>query len=368
MNSKPRVLQICHDYKGPFRTVAKQYAGCFADCDVRTIFLRGAPSTVISSGIVGQVEFMHLDPGSLRGLKLEPARRLRQMIESDPPDVLIAHRYKPFYLAQLLNYQLEIGAVIGVMHEYGFLGRFSRALMSRFWKDNVHLIGVSAPVCEEVRTTRRHLADRVHFVPHCIEAPTLVDAVTARHALGIPLGAYCIGTIGRLVTKKNHALLLHAFAQLDGDPVLAIVGDGDLLASLKQQAKQLGIAERVVFCGHHDDARRYMKAFDAFALSSNEQEAFGMVLLEAMAASTPIVATDAPGPASVLADTALLFKNNDAGDLAAKLNQLRSMPATEIAGLTSRALNRLGDEFSMMVMMERLRHLAPIAAHAPVTL
>jgi glycosyltransferase involved in cell wall biosynthesis len=368
MNSKPRVLQICHDYKGPFRSVARQYAGCFADCDVTTLFLRGPRSQAIESSILGDVQFLHLDAGALRGLKIEPVRLVKSIVESDPPDLVIAHRYKPFYIAQILNYQLDIGAVIGVMHEYGFLKRFGRSLMSRFWKDNVHLIGVSRPVCDEVRHTRPRLANRIHLVQHCIEAPTLVDPVTARHELGIPLGRYCIGTIGRLVSKKNHRLLLEGFARLDTDALLAIVGEGEMQASLEQLAKQLKISDRVIFCGHHDDARRYMKAFDAFVLSSNHHEAFAMVLLEAMAASVPVVTTDAPGPASVVGDSALLFVSDDASDLARQLTVLMEMSRADIEQMTERALRRLGEEYSVMKMMERIRNLEPVIANAPLSL
>lgn len=364
---KPRILQICHDYKGPFRSVAQQYAGSFSDCEVKTVFLRGPQSSELASTIHGDVVFLTLPPGSLRGLKLEPYRLIKEIIADDPPDVILAHRYKPFFISLLLNYTLKIGAVMGVMHEFGFLGRLSRSLFSRFWKDNVQLIGVSEPVCEAILEQEPRLQGRVHVLPHAIEAATLHDPVSARHEVGIPLGSYCFGTVGRLVRKKDHKLLIEAFAGVHEDSVLAFLGDGELMPELKVLAKTLGVQDRVVFCGAKDEARRFMKAFDAFVLPSTKEEAFGLVLLEAMAARVPIVCSDAPGPVSVIGDTGLLFECGDARDLARQLEAVRALTKSEAEEMTQKALDRLGDKFSVSTMVQKIRSLPPIEQHAPVT-
>ncbi|MDA0272220.1 MAG: glycosyltransferase [Proteobacteria bacterium] len=364
---KPRILQICHDYKGPFRTVARQYAGSFSDCEVKTVFLRGPQSSDLASTIHGDVEFLTLPSGSLRGLKLEPYRLIKKIIADDPPDVILAHRYKPFFIALLLNYQLKIGVVMGVMHEFGFLGRAARSFLSRFWRDNVHLIGVSEPVCEALLEQAPRLQGRVHLLPHAIEAPTLHDPVSARHEVGIPLGSYCYGTVGRLVRKKDHRLLIEAFAALQGDSVLAFLGDGQLLPELKSLAKKLGVEDRVVFCGAKDNARKFMKAFDAFVLSSTAEEAFGLVLLEAMAAQVPIVCSDAPGPASVIGDAGLMFECGNARDLTRQLEAVRGLTKSDSDDMTRKALDRLGANFSVASMVRRIRSFPPIEQHAPVS-
>ena len=364
---KPKILQICHDYKGPFRTIARQYAGSFYDCEVKTVFLRGPQSSELVSTIHGDVEFLTLPHGSLRGLKLEPYRLVKEIIADDPPDVILAHRYKPFFIAQLLNYTLKIGAVMGVMHEFGFLGRLSRSLFSRFWKDNVQLIGISQPVCEALLEQEPHLQGRVHFLHHAIEAVTLHDPVPARQELGIPLGSYCYGTVGRLVRKKDHRLLIKAFAGVQGDSVLAFVGDGKLMPELKMMVKKHGVQDRVIFCGTKHEARRLMKAFDAFVLSSTPEEAFGLVLLEAMAARVPIVCSDAPGPASAIGDTGLLFECGNARDLTRQLEAVRALTKPHSDEMTLKALDRLGAKFSVSSMVQKTRNLPPIGQHAPVT-
>lgn len=363
MDEKPlRVLQICHDFKGPFRVIARLYANAFADCDVTTIFLRGFDSAEISESIGGTVHFLGLEEGELKGLKLNLVRQVKELIESNPPDLVIAHRYKPLFIATLINRSLEIPVILGVMHEYGLLSRWTRAVYSRFWPENVHLIGVSEPVADEIASRHAHLVNRLHVVPHALETTHGFDPVSARHELGIPIGRYCYGTIGRLVPKKNQRVLIDAFAKLDDDSILAIVGEGELESELSGQVRSLGLKDRVIFCGQRDDAKRYLKAFDVFVLTSTDREAFGMVLLEAMQAEIPVVSSDAPGPKSVLDDTALMFKAGDAEALCERLRQIRTMTREELGSQTKRAFSRLNSEYSVAVMKQKLRNLPPVKA------
>lgn len=334
----------------------------FPDCDVHTIFLRGVRREELEESIPGEVSFLALKSGALRGLKFDVAHEIQAMIAGSEPDLIIAHRYKPFFIASILNYRLKLSHVIGVMHEFGFLGRATRSFFARFWKKNVSLIGVSDAVCEEIVQSHAALKPKIFKVPHAMEAQTLNDSVTARHTLGIPLGVFCYGTVGRLVWKKNHELLLEAFAKLPDDRpcLLAIVGDGDLLDDLKAKSISLKIADRVVFCGEHENAQIYLKAFDAFVLSSSAEEAFGIVLLEAMAARVPIVCSDAPGPLSVIKDAGLSFKSGDVDDLCGKMTTLRDMTREEIAAQLDRGIERLADGYSMSAFTSRLRGLPPI--------
>ncbi|MBN0387259.1 glycosyltransferase, partial [Pseudomonas aeruginosa] len=85
-----------------------------------------------------------------------------------------------------------------------------------------------------------------------------------------------------------------ALPRLPQNSLLAILGSGRLEEQLKDLACELGIGERVLFLGQVEEARRYFKAFDAFALSS-DHEPFGMVLLEAMVAGVPLIATACGG-------------------------------------------------------------------------
>jgi glycosyltransferase involved in cell wall biosynthesis len=103
--------------------------------------------------------------------------------------------------------------------------------------------------------------------------------------------------VGRLSHYKGFDVLLRAIAQTP-DTSLILVGRGECDAALRKLAHELGISTRVIFAGHVDDGTLdslYAEA-EVFCLPSIERsEAFGMVLLEAMRAGLPTVASDISG-------------------------------------------------------------------------
>ena len=82
-------------------------------------------------------------------------------------------------------------------------------------------------------------------------------------------------------------MLLQAFARLDGDTWLAVIGDGELRERLQSLAGRLGIAARVVFLGFRRDVLSLYAALDVACLTS-KNEGTPVTLIEAMAASRPI--------------------------------------------------------------------------------
>ena len=110
-------------------------------------------------------------------------------------------------------------------------------------------------------------------------------------------------TAGRLVEMKDQRNLLRAFAlHLQQRPArLMLLGVGPMLETLRALTESLGIADHVAFEGFVQNPLPYMRAADAFVLSSRS-EGFGNVLVEAMGCGTPVVSTDCPhGPADILA-------------------------------------------------------------------
>jgi glycosyltransferase involved in cell wall biosynthesis len=108
---------------------------------------------------------------------------------------------------------------------------------------------------------------------------------------------------GRLVSQKDYPMMLRAFARGSAPAdTLTILGGGPLAESLAQQAFALGIVGKVLFAGHVADAAAHLGGYDALLLSS-AYEGVPAVLVEAMAAGLPIVATDCgSGVRGMLAD------------------------------------------------------------------
>ena len=166
--------------------------------------------------------------------------------------------------------------------------------------------------------------DTLRFYP----APAANDF---RAAHGISDGERVILFVGSLDSAhyfKGVDVLLHAFALLRDPPArLLIIGRGDLRPQYQAQAATLGIKDRVCFDDAVTDAElpAHYRLADVLVLPSTTRgEAFGVVLLEAMAGAAPVIASDLPGVRSVVTRTGggLLTPPGDAKALAAALRLL----------------------------------------------
>ena len=108
--------------------------------------------------------------------------------------------------------------------------------------------------------------------------------------------------VGGFRKEKNHLLLLQAFFILKNLPCkLVIVGGGLMEEDLKQKVSDLGLGDKVIFCGFESNPFKYVSRCDCFVLSS-DVEGFPNVLIEALACSKPVISTDcSSGPRELLA-------------------------------------------------------------------
>ena len=352
-STERHVLQFCHGYDGPFLDCARQYASLFAGTGykVTTVFLTGAADPEVAAGCESdEVLFMEFSSSAIRGLKLGAIRALRKIAASRSFSFCIAHRFKPIYIA-LLATDLP---VIGVHHAFGDYQRRSRKLLAHLFRKRLSLLGVSDAVRDDMRkclpkwpTGRiRTLYNRLDI--QAVQASQLPRA-EARADLGLPAQAFIVGNVGRLHPDKDQATLIQGFAkalpQLPAGSQLVIMGKGRLEHDLKAQANELGIAAQVNFLGQVPDARRFFRAFDVFALSS-DHEPFGMVLLEAMAAGVPLLATACGGAKEVVEGVGILFPLGDADHLAQGLQHLAQLDDAQRQACAELMLARLHERFS----------------------
>jgi glycosyltransferase involved in cell wall biosynthesis len=171
----------------------------------------------------------------------------------------------------------------------------------------------------------------VHVVPNGIEPTEFPARDLARRKLTLSADDLVIGFVGRLVPQKAPDLLLDAFAKIAARVPrarLVIVGSGPLEAALRQRIEQLGLQTRVHMTGD-EVAIALMPAFDIFCLSSR-YEGMTYVLLEALLAGLPIVATQVGGVSLCVAEDAngLIVQPGDALGLAEALASLANDETT----------------------------------------
>ena len=124
---------------------------------------------------------------------------------------------------------------------------------------------------------------------------------------------FVVGHIGRLTWQKNQKKLLEIFAALhrtNPKSQLVIVGTGELLEKLKNQARELGIFDAVTFCGMQTNVNEWYSVFDVFVLSS-WYEGLPVVGIEAQAADLPCIFTDKITPEVKITDRVRFMGLND---------------------------------------------------------
>ncbi len=156
-----------------------------------------------------------------------------------------------------------------------------------------HFVGMAPAMRDEIATLVGVPHERISI----IEDPALSNADLARLAglrnatLRSHPGRHYLA-IGRLAPQKNFALLLEAFARIaEPNDRLRILGEGPERAALEAQAARLGIADKLALPGHTDPLDIWLAQADAFVLSS-DFEGVPAVIIEALAAGLPIIATD----------------------------------------------------------------------------
>jgi glycosyltransferase involved in cell wall biosynthesis len=225
------------------------------------------------------------------------------------------------------------------------------------WTDAV--IAVSEALAGVLRREVVRSSAAIEVITNGVDVDRLqppADRAPLRTSLGLPHDALVVGSIGRLEPVKHYDLALQALARLQasGPAVhLALIGDGSERPMLTALAGQLGIADRVHFCGWRKDAEQLYGAFDLFTLPSRS-EGTSISLLEAMSAGLCPVVTDVGGNRSVLGPELArtqLVPDDDPAALAAAWSRDLAAPEAR-ARIGALARERVRTAFSLEQMVE----------------
>jgi glycosyltransferase involved in cell wall biosynthesis len=266
------------------------------------------------------------------GLDLRMIPRLRRVLAEAGPDLVHTHMY-------VLKYMLPALATAGrrpVIHTVHNLAPHevewpSRLLQGIAFRAGVVPVAIGEAVAESMRLVYR-LRPR-HVIPNGIPVASYAPPPGAREEvrgeLGIPGGAPVFVSVGSFKAQKNTAALIEAMASprlRDAGAHLLLAGDGALRDLLQRGAAGPAVAGRVHLLGIRGDVPRILAASDAFVLASR-YEGNPLVVMEAMAAGKPVVAT-AVGcvPELVLEGTGRLVPAGDGGALEEALVELARDP------------------------------------------
>ena len=131
--------------------------------------------------------------------------------------------------------------------------------------------------------------------------------------------------VGKFKAQKNHMDLIKAYARSHQRKPLLLVGQGELKQECEDLCSELGVTDKVIFCGFEPNPYPLIMNADAMVLSSI-YEGFGIVIAEALALGVPVISTDCEsGPRELLPESNLV-KIGDIESLSAKLNEISESP------------------------------------------
>jgi glycosyltransferase involved in cell wall biosynthesis len=291
--------------------------------------------------------------------------QLRQITAQVQPDIIQTHNNKSHLLVKMLR-RLRSQRLWFAFHHGDTYPDFKQKLYNNVDRVTLRSADRVVSVCEAFKP--RLVAcgvqpERIRILHNAaIPMTPASDAQRAqlREQLGIGSCQAVILSIGRFSREKGHADLLQALAQLrplSPDWKLVLVGTGPERDALRQLAGMLGISERVVFAGFYPDVTGFYGIADLFVLPSRS-EGSSNVLLEAMMAQVPIVATSAGGNPEIVRheDTGLLVPVGDQAALASAIARL--LRERQLASrFVSSAHARVTSEFSVDSYRRRLAGL-----------
>ncbi|HEY81485.1 MAG TPA: glycosyltransferase family 4 protein [Caldilineae bacterium] len=199
-------------------------------------------------------------------------------------------------------------------------------------RHSVHVVAISRAVADHLLADAPELEGRLSVIYDAVDTDQfspMVDGSSLRRAWGVAEEDVLVGVVGRISAWKGQDFFLRAFARAAREhPRVKAVIAGDVVPgedwrreALQRLSRDLGVANRVLWPGYHENAAELMAALDILALPSTRPEPFGMVVIEAMAAGKPVIATAHGGPLESVVDgeTGLLVPPDDPAGMAMAL-------------------------------------------------
>lgn len=209
-------------------------------------------------------------------------------------------------------------------------------------------------------------AGRVFHITNFAEPARTVAAEeldALRQHFGLRAEDWLAVTAGRLIEVKGQRFLVEAMsrlpAQIDGRRLrLAVLGDGPLREPLERQARELGVADRIIWAGWQHDPAPWFQLADVVAFPSRDAETLGNVILEAWAYGKPLVATAFRGAREIArhGEDAWIVPCDDGAALAAGVERVIRDAALR-REMTGNGLVRIRDDFSESAIIGRYRAL-----------
>jgi len=260
-------------------------------------------------------------------LDAQSAQGLARIIKQNEIEVVHAHMARDYSLAAYAARSYPKPKFFVTRHVLFPLNRLHRRILARATK----VIAVSGAVAKQLTEQQIVPDEKIAVVPNGIDVDRFANACTKfdraafLRSRDLPSDCLLVASVGELRKLKRHDDLIRAtkIVQHEVNNVHVVIAgvdtspNGDNRKALTDLIAQLKLVDQVHLLGWLDDAEQLLCATDVF-VSASETESFGLSIVEAMAASTPVVATRTEGAQEVVKDqsTGLLVPIGDVQELA----------------------------------------------------
>jgi glycosyltransferase involved in cell wall biosynthesis len=258
------------------------------------------------------------------------------------PDIIHCHNLHAHFFGGICSILLPNTKVVLTKHGQHIPSSGYTSKINKLTLQKSKIIGVSADITQLMQKWITKNNQPIEYIANGVSLTPYEDLKlkeTAKKELGIKQSTFCVGMVARLSPPKDHLLLIEAMALLSEvypDIKLVIAGDGPLRNKIETYITSNHYDHVVTMLGERKDIANILNALDVFALTSSS-EGIPMTILEAMAASLPIIATNVGGIPQVVINevTGLLVKNQDKNGLVEAIKRLFESPELQ---------KRLGEE------------------------
>jgi glycosyltransferase involved in cell wall biosynthesis len=238
--------------------------------------------------------------------------RLAGLLRVLGPDLFHIHGNKSALLGRPAAFLARVPAMVLTVHNFlvyqnARLPARTLAVLTqrRLFSGIDRIIAVSDSLKKNMVENQGLAASKIEVIHNGVDYERWQEKPPSpRSQLGLSESDFVVVAVGRLVDWKGHDVLINAAAELRSsrpDIRIAIAGEGPMRPRLERLIRAGGLEQSVSLLGHVADVRALLAAADLFVLPSLN-EPFGIVLLEAMAAGLPVIATNAGGVPEIITD------------------------------------------------------------------
>ncbi|WP_455814384.1 glycosyltransferase family 4 protein [Pseudomonas graminis] len=261
---------------------------------------------------------------------------LYKLIKKNQFDIIHTHSSKTGFIGRIAGKFAGVKTIVHTVHGFAFPATKNKLIKSVYYLMELlaafctsHLIVMNSADLDLARKYLPIRNNRIHLLNNAVDSSQYrreghADIVRQlKDLMGIDPGNLNIVMVGRLSEQKNPLLLLTAFNKIADDRArLYFIGDGPLRGEMEEYIQHHQLSERVHLVGWQLQVNLLLPQFELFVLPSR-WEGMPLAILEAMAASVPVICSDiAPNKFLIEATSGLLFKSDDVDDLARQIKTL----------------------------------------------